>query len=102
MQEVRAWTIHQGDTDPEAAGVIHSDFQKGYIRAEVMAYKDFITLGSEVACRAAGKQHVEGKEYRQGRRCDALPIQRVGRAPLGASSWGAKVLRRYPVNTTAR
>ncbi len=63
VQEVRAWTIHQGDTGPKAAGVIHSDFEKGYIRAEVMAYNDFITLGSEAACRAAGKLKVEGKEY---------------------------------------
>jgi len=63
VQEVRAWTIHQGDTGPKAAGVIHSDFEKGYIRAEVMAYADFITLGSEAACRAAGKLRVEGKEY---------------------------------------
>jgi len=53
VQEVRAWTIHQGDTGPKAAGVIHSDFEKGYIRAEVMAYDDFTTLGSEAACRAA-------------------------------------------------
>ncbi len=63
VQEVRAWTIHQGDTGPKAAGVIHSDFEKGYIRAEVMSYNDFITLGSEAACRSAGKLRVEGKEY---------------------------------------
>jgi hypothetical protein len=63
VQEVRAWTIHQGDTGPKAAGVIHSDFEKGYIRAEVMGYNDFITLGNEAACRAAGKLRVEGKEY---------------------------------------
>jgi ribosome-binding ATPase len=63
VQEVRAWTIHQGDTGPKAAGVIHSDFEKGYIRAEVMAYNDFVTLGSEAACRAAGKLRIEGKEY---------------------------------------
>ncbi len=63
VQEVRAWTIHQGDTGPKAAGVIHSDFEKGYIRAEVMSYDDFIHYGSEAACRAAGKLRVEGKEY---------------------------------------
>ena len=63
VQEVRAWTIHQGDTGPKAAGVIHTDFEKGYIRAEVMAYSDFTTLGSEAACRSAGKLRVEGKEY---------------------------------------
>jgi len=63
VQEVRAWTIHQGDTGPKAAGVIHTDLEKGYIRAEVMGYDDFTTLGSEAACRAAGKLRVEGKEY---------------------------------------
>lgn len=62
-KEVRAWTIHQGDTGPQAAGVIHSDFEKGYIRAEVMGYDDFIRYGSEAACRAAGKLRVEGKDY---------------------------------------
>ena len=63
VQEVRAWTIHEGDTGPKAAGVIHSDFEKGYIRAEVISYDDFIKYGSEAACRAAGKLRVEGKEY---------------------------------------
>ncbi len=63
VQEVRAWTIHQGDTGPKAAGVIHTDFEKGYIRAEVIGYDDFVTLGSEAACRAAGKLRTEGKEY---------------------------------------
>jgi GTP-binding protein YchF len=63
VQEVRAWTIHEGDTGPKAAGVIHSDFEKGYIRAEVISYEDFIKYGSEAACRAAGKLRVEGKEY---------------------------------------
>ncbi|MBK9273090.1 MAG: redox-regulated ATPase YchF [Flavobacteriales bacterium] len=63
VQEVRAWTIHQGDTGPKAAGVIHTDFEKGYIRAEVIGYDDYITLGSEAACRAAGKLRTEGKEY---------------------------------------
>ncbi|MBL7964184.1 MAG: redox-regulated ATPase YchF [Flavobacteriales bacterium] len=63
VQEVRAWTIHQGDTGPKAAGVIHTDFEKGYIRAEVMSYEDFVKYGSEAACRAAGKLRVEGKEY---------------------------------------
>jgi hypothetical protein len=63
VQEVRAWTIHVGDTGPKAAGVIHSDFEKGYIRAEVMGYDDFVALGSEAACRAAGKLRTEGKEY---------------------------------------
>ncbi|MDB9882254.1 redox-regulated ATPase YchF [Bacteroidia bacterium] len=62
-KEVRAWTITAGDTAPQAAGVIHTDFEKGFIRAEVMAYNDFIELGSEAKCREAGKLRVEGKEY---------------------------------------
>ena len=63
VQEVRAWTIHQGDTGPKAAGVIHSDFEKGYIRAEVIGYDDYITHGSEAAARSVGKLRTEGKEY---------------------------------------
>ncbi len=63
VQEVRAWTITQGFTAPQAAGVIHSDFEKGFIRAEVIKYNDFITLGSEQACKEVGKLSVEGKSY---------------------------------------
>ena len=63
VKEVRAWTIHKGDTAPQAAGVIHSDFEKGFIRAEVIKYNDFVTLGSEAAVKEAGKMRVEGKEY---------------------------------------
>lgn len=63
VKEVRAWTIHRGMTAPEAAGVIHSDFQKGFIRAEVIAYEDFVKYGSENAVREAGKLRIEGKEY---------------------------------------
>lgn len=63
VKEVRAWTIRKGFTAPEAAGVIHSDFQKGFIRAEVMSYDDFVRLGSEQAVKEAGKLHIEGKEY---------------------------------------
>ncbi len=62
-KEVRAWTIHRGTKAPGAAGVIHSDFEKGFIRAEVIKYKDFIHFGSEAAVREAGKLGVEGKEY---------------------------------------
>src|SRR5262249_6787972 len=62
-KEVRAWTIHNGMTAPQAAGVIHTDFEKGFIKAEVIKYNDFVTLGSESACRDAGKLNVEGKEY---------------------------------------
>jgi GTP-binding protein YchF len=63
VKEVRAWTIHQGDTAPQAAGVIHTDFEKGFIRAEVIAYEDFVTLGGETKCKEAGKMRLEGKEY---------------------------------------
>jgi ribosome-binding ATPase len=63
VKEVRAWTITDGMKAPQAAGVIHTDFEKGFIRAEVIAYEDFISLGSESACRDAGKLRVEGKEY---------------------------------------
>ncbi|WP_207423606.1 redox-regulated ATPase YchF [Desertivirga brevis] len=63
VQEVRAWTITNGFTAPQAAGVIHTDFEKGFIRAEVIKYADFINLGSEAACKEAGKLSVEGKTY---------------------------------------
>ena len=63
VQEVRAWTITQGFTAPQAAGVIHSDFEKGFIRAEVIKYDDFIKFGSEAAVKEAGKLGVEGKTY---------------------------------------
>lgn len=63
VKEVRAWTITRGMKAPQAAGVIHTDFEKGFIRAEVIAYEDFISLGSEAKCRDAGKLRVEGKEY---------------------------------------
>ncbi|NLE33520.1 MAG: redox-regulated ATPase YchF [Bacteroidales bacterium] len=62
-KEIRAWTIIAGMTAPQAAGVIHSDLERGFIRAEVMKYDDFIRLGSEHACREAGKLMVEGKNY---------------------------------------
>jgi ribosome-binding ATPase len=61
--EIRAWTIKKGMTAPQAAGVIHSDLERGFIRAEVMKYRDFITLGSEHACKEAGKFYIEGKTY---------------------------------------
>lgn len=62
-KEVRAWTITRGMTAPQAAGVIHSDLERGFIRSEVIKYEDFIRLGSEHACREAGKLMVEGKNY---------------------------------------
>lgn len=63
VQEVRAWTIQQGWKAPQAAGVIHTDFEKGFIKAEVISYNDYITYGSEAACRENGKLRIEGKEY---------------------------------------
>ena len=63
VQEVRAWTIEHGWKAPQAASVIHTDFEKGFIKAEVIAYNDFITYGSEASCRENGKLRIEGKEY---------------------------------------
>lgn len=62
-KEVRAWTIRRGMLAPEAAGVIHTDFQKGFIRADVIRYDEFIAQGSEQKCREKGKIAVEGKDY---------------------------------------
>ena len=63
VQEVRAWTIHQGWKAPQAASVIHTDFEKGFIKAEVIGYDDYIQYGSEAAAREVGKLRIEGKEY---------------------------------------
>jgi ribosome-binding ATPase YchF (GTP1/OBG family) len=63
VQEVRAWTYLKGSKAPQCAGVIHTDFEKGFIRAEVIKYNDFIQYGSEAAIKEAGKLGVEGKEY---------------------------------------
>ncbi|MFI2743713.1 redox-regulated ATPase YchF [Zhouia sp. PK063] len=63
VKEVRAWTIPIGSTAPQAAGVIHTDFEKGFIRAEVIAYNDYVSYGSEAKVKEAGKMRVEGKEY---------------------------------------
>jgi GTP-binding protein YchF len=63
VKEVRAWTTKKGATAPEAAGVIHTDFQKGFIRAEVISYEDYISLGGEQKAKEAGKMRLEGKEY---------------------------------------
>ncbi|MCS6786015.1 MAG: redox-regulated ATPase YchF [Thiobacillaceae bacterium] len=62
-KEVRAWTIHKGDTAPKAAGVIHSDFERGFIRAQVIGYEDFVACGGEQGAREAGRQRAEGKDY---------------------------------------
>lgn len=62
-KEVRAWTIHKGDTAPQAAGVIHGDFERGFIAAQVISYRDLVDAGSEAAAKAAGKVRTEGKTY---------------------------------------
>jgi GTP-binding protein YchF len=62
-KEARAWTIHRGDTAPEAAGVIHTDFQRGFIKAEIVSYEDLMEAGSVPAARAVGKARIEGKDY---------------------------------------
>jgi len=62
-KEARAWTIHQGDTAPKAAGVIHTDFEKGFIKAEIVSFDDLVAAGSMAAAKAAGKVRMEGKDY---------------------------------------
>ena len=62
-KEARAWTITRGTKSPQAAGVIHTDFEKGFIRAETIAYEDYVSLGGEVGCKDAGKMRLEGKDY---------------------------------------
>ena len=62
-KEVRAWTFHKGSKAPQCAGVIHTDFERGFIRAEIIKYDDYIALGSEAAVKEAGKMHIEGKDY---------------------------------------
>lgn len=62
-KEVRAWTIHQGDTAPQAAGVIHTDFEKGFIAAQIVSFPDLTTAGSELAAKQAGKMHTVGRDY---------------------------------------
>ena len=63
LKEVRAWTIKKGSTAPQSAGVIHSDFEKGFIRAEVISYSDYIKFKNELAVKEAGRMRVEGKDY---------------------------------------
>jgi len=62
-KEARAWTIHQGDTAPQAAGVIHTDFERGFIKAEIVHFDDLMAAGSMAAAKAAGKVRMEGKDY---------------------------------------
>ncbi len=63
VKEVRAWTVHKGSTAPQAAGVIHTDFERGFIRAEVIAFNDYVALGGEAKSKEAGKMRLEGKDY---------------------------------------
>jgi len=63
-KEARAWTIHVGDTAPQAAGVIHTDFEKGFIRAETISYDDYVRLNGEQGAKEAGRMRLEGKEYK--------------------------------------
>jgi ribosome-binding ATPase len=63
VKEVRAWTIHKGDTAPQAAGVIHTDFERGFIRAQTIAFEDFIQYKGEQGAKEAGKMRAEGKDY---------------------------------------
>ncbi|MBS0358206.1 MAG: DUF933 domain-containing protein, partial [Proteobacteria bacterium] len=63
VKEVRAWTVRKGAGAPEAAGVIHTDFEKGFIKAEVIAYDDFVKYNGEQGAKAAGKLRIEGKDY---------------------------------------
>jgi ribosome-binding ATPase YchF (GTP1/OBG family) len=63
VKEVRAWTIHIGDTAPQAAGVIHTDFERGFIRAQTIAFEDFVAFKGEQGAKEAGKMRAEGKEY---------------------------------------
>ena len=62
-KESRAWTIHKGDTAPQAAGTIHTDFERGFIRAEVISYEDFVACGGEQGAKEAGKMRLEGRDY---------------------------------------
>jgi ribosome-binding ATPase len=62
-KEVRAWTIHVGDTAPQAAGVIHTDFERGFIRAQTIAFADYVAHGGEQGAKDAGKMRAEGKDY---------------------------------------
>ena len=92
-KEVRAWTIHVGDTAPQAAGVIHTDFEKGFIRAEVIAYADFVAYKGEQGAKEAGKMRLEGKEYVvQGRRRHAFPLQCLTGSVAHAASRGLRDL----------
>ncbi len=93
--ETRAWTYSRGMKAPQTAGIIHTDFERGFIRAEVIKYDDYVALGSEKACRDAGKIGIEGKGIRRaGRRHHALLVQRLTR-PAGPAPEGRGPERRH-------
>ena len=78
VKEVRAWTISKGDTAPQAAAVIHTDFEKGFIRAEVISYDDFIACQRRTGCEGGGQDEAGGQGVRrQGWRCNAFQVQRL-------------------------
>ncbi len=78
VKEVRAWTIHVGDTAPQAAGVIHTDFERGFIRAQTIAFDDFVALQGRAGRQGRGQDARRGQGVRrQGRRRDELPVQHV-------------------------
>ena len=82
-KEARAWTVHKGAKAPEAAGVIHTDFERGFIRAETIAYDDFVACGGEAGAKDAGKMRVRRQGLcRPGRRRPAVPLQRLTRSAL--------------------
>ena len=86
-KEARAWTIHAGDTAPKAAGVIHTDFERGFIKAEVIGFEDLIAAGSVAAARTAGKARMEGQGLRDARRRrGGVPLQHVGRTFIRSGS----------------
>ena len=108
--EVRAWTFRRGTRAPQAAGIIHTDFERGFIRANVIKYDDYVSLGSEAAVRDAGRLSVEGgATTRAGRRRHAFPLQRVGTGgPRAALQRGADPRRQlsspglFPLFSTIR
>ena len=83
-KEARAWTVKRGAKAPQAAGVIHTDFERGFIRAETIAYDDYVACGGEAGAREAGKLRLEGKDYVvAGRRRHAFPLRDINRRARG-------------------
>ena len=100
-KESRAWTIHQGWTAPQAAGVIHTDFQRGFIKAEIVSFTDLDAAGSMAAARAAGRVRMEGKEYvMAGRRRRGVPLQRLSAARCRRSASRPSSRHPWPTAST--